>query len=293
MGASRTEKTQIGIKMKAKEGSVTLKWVTTDAEQMILDCARVSAPPAPEGRPLADGTASRSGQEVKDGTRLLRYLIKNGHVSPFEMAAMCLEVYTTRDISRQILRHRSLSGQELSQRYAQVNVMDDFVHREARLQDKKNRQNSIVTNDMQLVIGWEEECEKVTTTCAAAYTASIDLGIAREQARALLPEGMTPTRLYISGPIRSWLHYCQVRCGNGTQKEHVDIAVQIRALLYKHLPIVSAAFFEKEEEDDLLNTIVKAYKACDSKDGEQSEHIKNVFWTLYGEEIITRILNEK
>lgn len=140
------------------------------------------------------------GQENRSNERLLRYLIKNGHWSPFEMVNMCLEIVTTRDISRQILRHRTLSAQEFSQRYAEVRV-DDLVVREPRLQDHKNRQNSIETDDNNIRSHWFTLSEQVATITSLAYKEALGAGIAREQARALLPEGMTPTRFYVNGCI--------------------------------------------------------------------------------------------
>ena len=157
--------------------------------------------------------------------RLLNYLIKHKHWSPFEMASACLEIDTTRDIAHQIVRHRSFSFQEFSQRYANVGEMGDmFDFAEARLQDTKNRQNSLESNDLALDMGWKRKQQEVIDVCQKAYSWALENGIAKEQARKILPEGLTKTRLYMHGTIRSWIHYIELRGANGTQKEHMDIA---------------------------------------------------------------------
>jgi thymidylate synthase (FAD) len=153
--------------------------------------------------------------------KLLRYLIKENHWSPLEMVHMTMEIKTTRDIARQILRHRSFSFQEFSQRYA---VAPGFESREARLQDTKNRQNSVETDDRELNEWWSMQQKHVQNTAELAYAAALDKGVAKEQARALLPEGLTQSTLYMAGSLRSWVHYCDLRRGNGTQKEHAEIA---------------------------------------------------------------------
>lgn len=154
--------------------------------------------------------------------KLVRYLIKHQHWSPLEMVSVCMEIETTRDIARQILRHRSFSFQEFSQRYAEVDF--DWIEREARLQDTKNRQNSIDTNDIALQEGWKTQQSYVTHAAEKAYDWAIRNGIAKEQARAVLPEGITQSRLYMNGTLRSWVHYIQLRSSNGTQKEHMEVA---------------------------------------------------------------------
>jgi thymidylate synthase (FAD) len=180
---------------------------TTD---LVAFCARVSNP---------------SNQNNKDTSeKLIRYLIKNQHWSPLEMVNMCLEIETTRDIARQMLRHRSFSFQEFSQRYADPTQDLDFVLREARLQDTKNRQNSIETDNLALQAFWETQQKNVITAAKNAYDWAIANGIAKEQARAVLPEGLTVSKLYMNGTLRSWIHYIQLRSGNGTQKEHMEIA---------------------------------------------------------------------
>jgi thymidylate synthase (FAD) len=156
--------------------------------------------------------------------KLLKYLAKHKHWSPFEMVSICMEIDTTRDIARQILRHRSFSFQEFSQRYADPTQDLGFVTREARLQDQKNRQNSIETDDGELENQWQGAQQSVRDHIMKAYTWAIENGIAKEQARAVLPEGMTNSRMYMNGTLRSWIHYCQLRMGPETQKEHREIA---------------------------------------------------------------------
>jgi thymidylate synthase (FAD) len=156
--------------------------------------------------------------------RLLRYLIREKHWSPFEMASACLEVTTTRDIARQLLRHRSFSFQEFSQRYADPTVDLDFKFKDARLQDTKNRQNSLDVNDPNLQLEWLQSQAEVVNAAKKSYYWAIENGIAKEQARAVLPEGIMESRLYVNGTIRSWIHYIDLRSGHGTQKEHIELA---------------------------------------------------------------------
>jgi thymidylate synthase (FAD) len=178
--------------------------------ELVAYCARVSNP---------------SNQANKDtAEKLIKYLIKNKHWSPLEMVHLTLEIETTRDIARQMLRHRSFSFQEFSQRYADPTKDLDFVLREARLQDTKNRQNSIETDNLSLQAFWEERQKRVIEEAKNAYEWAIINGIAKEQARAVLPEGLTVSRLYMAGTLRSWIHYIQLRSENGTQKEHINIA---------------------------------------------------------------------
>lgn len=165
----------------------------------------------------------------ESSSRLVAYLARNHHWSPFEMVSVCMEINTTRDIARQILRHRSFSFQEFSQRYAEVDLTGStpFVMREARLQDWNNRQNSLEleSESNELPDQWTALQVKVQEAASAAYQWALDQGIAKEQARCVLPEGMTPSRLYMSGTLRSWIHYIQLRSGNGTQKEHREVAI--------------------------------------------------------------------
>ena len=173
-------------------------------------------------------TARVSNPSNQDNTgtqeRLLRYLIREKHWSPFEMVSACLEVETTRDIARQLLRHRSFSFQEFSQRYADPTEDLQFDLRDARLQDTKNRQNSLDTDDPDLQFNWLQQQAEVLNASKKAYRWAIENGIAKEQARSVLPEGNTKSRLYVNGTIRSWIHYIDLRSGNGTQKEHIEVA---------------------------------------------------------------------
>lgn len=179
-------------------------------QDLVAFCARVSNP------------NNQFNSETSE--KLLNYLKRNAHWSPFEMVSVCLEIETTRDIARQILRHRSFSFQEFSQRYADPTQDLSFVTREARLQDEKNRQNSIDCDNEYIKERWEEEQLRVMQQAKVAYKWAIDNGIAKEQARAVLPEGLTISRMYMNGTLRSWIHYIELRKENGTQKEHIEIA---------------------------------------------------------------------
>ena len=168
--------------------------------------------------------------------KLLKYLIEHKHWSPFEMVSITMEINTTRDISHQIIRHRSFSFQEFSQRYADPTKDMSFVTREARLQDAKNRQNSIETDDERLEKDWSEIQRNLASRMRVNYNWAIEKGIAKEQARAILPEGLTTTRLYMSGTLRSWIHYIDVRAEAGTQKEHRQVALAAQEEILKHFP---------------------------------------------------------
>uniref|UniRef100_A0A6C0HZR1 Thymidylate synthase n=1 Tax=viral metagenome TaxID=1070528 RepID=A0A6C0HZR1_9ZZZZ len=192
-------------------------------QDLVAYCARVSNP------------ANQMNKETNE--RLISYLIKNQHWSPLEMVNICLEIETTRDIARQILRHRSFSFQEFSQRYAVVNL--EFETREARLQDNANRQNSIETDDLELNIDWQLKQMEIGEKVSEIYNWAIEHGIAKEQARAVLPEGMTKSRMYVNGTLRSWVHYIQLRCGNGTQKEHREIAINCAREIAKIFPMIN------------------------------------------------------
>ena len=169
--------------------------------------------------------------------KLLDYLIEHKHWSPFEMASACIEIDTTRDIARQLLRHRSFSFQEFSQRYADIrDLSDSIVIRKARLQDPKNRQNSVMTDDTQLHLAWEVHQRDIWQQAMKSYKWAIEHGIAKEQARAILPEGNTPSRLYVNGTIRSWIHYIELRSSNGTQQEHMEIAIAVAEAIGKIYP---------------------------------------------------------
>jgi len=196
-----------------------------DMQELIAFCARVSNP------------ANQFNTETSE--KLIKYLINNKHWSPLEMVSVCLEIETTRDIARQMLRHRSFSFQEFSQRYADPTKDLDFVLREARLQDTKNRQNSITTDDLQLQAFWQQQQLRVINAAKEAYAWAIENGIAKEQARAVLPEGNTVSRLYMNGTLRSWIHYIELRAENGTQKEHRDIAVQCGIVIAEVFPLAN------------------------------------------------------
>jgi thymidylate synthase (FAD) len=168
--------------------------------------------------------------------KLLKYLMEHQHWSPFEMVSLTMEIKTTRDISRQILRHRSFSFQEFSQRYAEATEFED---RECRLQDEKNRQNSIETDNQDILEWWDTVQRNVIWAANNRYTEALKKGIAKEQARALLPEGLTGTTLYMAGTLRSWIHYCQLRSAHGTQKEHMQIAQECWKIISEHFPDIS------------------------------------------------------
>lgn len=193
-------------------------------QDLIAYAARVSNP------------SNQNNKETAD--KLLKYLIKHKHWSPFEMASACLEIETTRDIARQILRHRSFSFQEFSQRYADPTKDLEFVTREARLQDKKNRQDSIEVDDKHFQIEWERAQKRVLWAAEREYKWAIKNGIAKEQARAVLPEGLTMSRMYMNGTIRSWIHYIELRSANGTQKEHMEVAKACAVEIAKVLPML-------------------------------------------------------
>jgi len=204
-----------------------------NVQDLVAYCARVSNP------------SNQANSETSE--RLIKYLIKHKHWSPLEMVSACIEVETTRDIARQLLRHRSFSFQEFSQRYADptAELDDAFVLREARLQDTKNRQNSVeldMTDEKQRLLAyeWERAQKRVLYTVKKEYEWAIKNGIAKEQARAVLPEGLTVSRLYVNGTLRSWIHYIDLRDGNGTQKEHAEIARACAEVIAKVFPIIKS-----------------------------------------------------
>ena len=199
------------------------EWNIKSCQDLIAYCARVSNP---------------SGQtNTATNEKLLKYLIKHQHWSPFEMASACIEINTTRDIARQILRHRSFSFQEFSQRYANPVEELKFVTREARLQDNKNRQSSVEVDDDAFQLDWEREQLRVIWMCKQVYNAAIKKGIAKEVARAVLPEGLTTSRLYMNGTIRSWIHFIDLRSSNGTQKECSEVAIACAKAISKIYPM--------------------------------------------------------
>jgi thymidylate synthase (FAD) len=198
-----------------------------NAQELIAYCARVSNP------------ANQLNTETSE--KLIRYLVKHQHWSPLEMVSACIEIETTRDIARQILRHRSFSFQEFSQRYADPTqeLTQAFTLREARLQDTKNRQNSIETDDTLLAIEWERAQKRVLFAVEREYKWAIENGIAKEQARAVLPEGLTISRLYMNGTLRSWIHFIELRSANGTQKEHQHIAIECARVIAQVFPMAA------------------------------------------------------
>ena len=194
-----------------------------DAQELVAFCARVSNP------------SNQLNTETSE--KLIKYLINNAHWSPLEMVSACLEIETTRDIARQMLRHRSFSFQEFSQRYANPVKDLEFIVREARMQDPKNRQNSIETDNDEISENWKNKQEKIINDATEAYNWAIENGIAKEQARSVLPEGNTVSRLYMNGTLRSWIHYIELRSANGTQKEHMEIAVACADVINNIFPM--------------------------------------------------------
>lgn len=201
------------------------------AEELVAYAARVSNP--------------ANQHNSLTAPKLVQYLIKNKHWSPLEMVHVVMEINTTRDIARQILRHRSFSFQEFSQRYADASQLG-FTYKEARLQDTKNRQNSLEVDDNELANDWLDIQADLVAAARKAYTWALTNGIAKEQSRAVLPEGITNSRMYMSGSLRSWLHYCLLRRGNGTQKEHRLIAQEALDILYEEFPSISEIVVEQE-----------------------------------------------
>src|SRR6056300_616740 len=202
-----------------------------DCQDLVAYCARVSNPD------------NQNNKETSE--KLVKYLMKHKHWSPLEMVSVCLEVETTRDIARQLLRHRSFSFQEFSQRYADPTQDLNFVMRQARLQDTKNRQNSIELSDMMdsdervdLELNWYKQQAEVVNAARKSYEWAIENGIAKEQARSVLPEGIMESRLYVNGTIRSWIHYVDLRSGNGTQKEHIELARACSTALEPVFPMI-------------------------------------------------------
>ena len=196
-----------------------------DVQELIAYCARVSNP---------------SNQfNTETSAKLINYLVKHQHWSPLEMVSACLEINTTRDIARQILRHRSFSFQEFSQRYADPTQDLEFIIREARLQDTKNRQNSIEVSDAELQAWWNAKQQFIINYVKETYTEALNKGLAKEQARAILPEGLTGSRMYMNGTLRSWIHFIQVRSGNGTQKEHMLIAREVAKVIAEIFPLAT------------------------------------------------------
>jgi thymidylate synthase (FAD) len=219
---------------------VKVMWATPDADEQIAYIARVSNP------------KNQANQNI---TGLLQYMIKHGHVSPFEMVNVCLEITTTRDIARQILRHRSFSFQEFSQRYANVDNLGELKRRDCRFQDTKNRQNSIepdynVDKQRQITYQWEVLQDALIRKTTEAYAWALEQGIAKEQARAILPEGLTPSKMYMNGTLRSWIFYLQQRLDISTQKEHREIAQLVLKQLRGVAPVTIYAFFPETKAEE-------------------------------------------
>ena len=212
--------------------TVKLIWATPNPDSIIAYCARVSNP---------------ANQDSENIAKLLKYCAVEGHWSVFEMASMCVEINTTRDIGRQILRHRSFSFQEFSQRYAAVDALPNVTPRACRLQDTKNRQNSLETDDALLAEWWESAQRAQVRESLALYKSALQRGIAKEQARALLPEGLTPSRMYVTGTLRSWITYLNVRLDQSTQKEHRLIAEEVLQVLREVAPVTIGAFFGDDD----------------------------------------------
>jgi thymidylate synthase (FAD) len=210
-----------------------LIWATPDADKHIGYCARVSNP---------------GNQDNPNVAGLLSYCARNAHWSVFEMASACIEVSTTRDIARQILRHRSFSFQEFSQRYADATQLGEFAIRECRMQDNKNRQNSLVTDDSSLIVWWDAVQARMIDETQFLYSEALKRGIAKEQARALLPEGLTPSKLYVNGTMRSWITFLQARLDVATQKEHRLVAQDVLTVLRDVAPVTVGAFFPLEKQ---------------------------------------------
>jgi len=208
-----------------------LIWATPDADKHIGYCARVSNP---------------GNQDNPNVAGLLNYCAKNNHWSVFEMANACIEVSTTRDIARQLLRHRSFSFQEFSQRYADATQLGEFAIRECRMQDNNNRQNSLVTDDFDLTVWWAAAQATMIAETEFLYSEALKRGIAKEQARALLPEGLTPSKLYVNGTMRSWITFLQARLDVATQKEHRLVAQDVLTVLRDVAPVTMSAFFGEQ-----------------------------------------------
>jgi thymidylate synthase (FAD) len=213
------------VKLISYSQAVENEYDLKNVQELIAFCARVSNP------------SNQYNTETSE--KLIRYLTKHQHWSPLEMVSACLEIETTRDIARQILRHRSFSFQEFSQRYADPTKDLDFVLREARLQDPKNRQNSIENNNLAIAAWWEERQKRVIEEAKNAYAWAIENGIAKECARAVLPEGNTVSKIYMNGTLRSWVHFIQLRSANGTQKEHQLVAKECATVIAKVFPMVN------------------------------------------------------
>lgn len=211
---------------------VKLVWATPNGDDLVAFMARVSNP--------------KNEDNLNTAPKLIRYLMRNKHWSPFQMVNACVYIECPRDISRQILRHTSFTFQEFSGRYADYETLIDG--RELRLRDRKNRQNSIPTEDQELQRRWARLVKVVRAVSLRAYRTALDLGVAPEVARVLLPEGLVPTRLYVNGNLRSWLHYFDVRCDPATQKEHREVAEAIQSIIFEQFPNIAEAYNEQRAD---------------------------------------------
>ena len=211
---------------------VKLVWATPNGDDLVAYMARVSNP--------------KNEDNLNTAPKLIRYLMRNKHWSPFQMVNACVYIECPRDISRQLLRHTSFAFQEFSGRYADYETLIDG--RELRLRDHKNRQNSILTEDQELQRRWARLVKVVRAVSLRAYRTALDLGVAPEVARVLLPEGLVPTRLYVNGNLRSWLHYFDVRCDVATQKEHREVAEAIRSIIFEQFPNIAEAYNEQRTD---------------------------------------------
>jgi thymidylate synthase (FAD) len=216
---------QVKLISYSQPSSEMLNSGITDVQELIAFCARVSNP--------------SNQYNTETSKKLIDYLIRHKHWSPLELTSACLEITTTRDIARQILRHRSFSFNEFSQRYSDPTKDLDFDIREARLQDQKNRQNSLETNDTELMLLWQEKQQQVIRQAKEAYTWAVTNGIAKEQARCVLPEGNTVSKMYMSGTLRSWVHYIEIRTSIETQKEHREVATDCAKEIAKIFPLIT------------------------------------------------------
>lgn len=214
--------------------TATLVWATPESDELIAYIARVSNP---------------ANQANKSIDSLLRYMEREGHVSPFTMANICVEVNTTREIGRQFLRHWSIMPQEFSQRYQDASVLGGFIISECRMQDTKNRQNSLENVDPAVASWWSEAQHRVIDVVDEVYTTALAKGIAKEVARKVLPEGLTPSRLYFNGNLRSWIFYLRSRLDPSTQKEHRLVAIEIAKVFKEASPVVFDAFFAEFDFD--------------------------------------------
>lgn len=212
---------------------VSLVWATPNGDDLVSYMARVSNP--------------NNQENFNTAPRLIKYLIDHKHWSPFEMVDACVEINTTRDIAHQLIRHRSFSFQEFSGRYAAYDSLNSY--RECRLQDNKNRQNSLPANNSEIELVWDTDVALLSRKALEIYKGYLDIGVAKEVVRSILPEGLVPTKIYMKGSLRSWLHYWDVRCGSETQKEHRLVAEASREIVLKEFPLIKEAYYGRSAEE--------------------------------------------